>query len=94
VRRLPDPELPARLTGLRRDHYGEHGGPMLAMMLGVSFREWAGYEAAKPVPAGILSRLSEVTGVEMDWLRTGGGEVGEVDRSRTSLTLGEDLRWI
>ena len=94
MQRQPDPELPARLAELRRDLYGEHGGPLLAMMIGISFGEWFGYEQGKPVPAGIMARLSRVTGVELGWLRTGLGEGQEIDRGRISLTLGEDLRWI
>ena len=52
------------------------------------------YEQGKPVPSGILRRLSGIAGVELDWLRTGRGEVGLVNRSRLDLTLDEVRRRI
>ena len=62
-----------RLVELRRDHFGEHGGPLMAMLVGVSHREWYDYETGKPVPLGVQRRNAEITDTDLDWLRTGRG---------------------
>jgi hypothetical protein len=54
--------------------YGVHGGPLLAGCLGVPFRAWADYEAGRPVPAEVLLRFVDQTGVRTHWLLTGQGQ--------------------
>lgn len=76
-----------RLIQLRLGLYGEHGGPLLAMMIGVSFREWLGYEQGRSVPQGVLRRVAEVTDSDLDWLRTGQGAPNWLDRTRLDFTL-------
>lgn len=71
----PDPGLARRLAAVRRAHYGEHGGPLLAMMLRVPFRDWFGYEAGHTrVPDAVLRRVADLTSTCPDWLRTGEGD--------------------
>ena len=77
-----------RLATLRRDQFGEHGGPLLAMMVGVSHREWYGYETGKPIPKSVLKKLAELTDTPLEWLLTGQGGRPE-DRDRLDLRLGE-----
>ena len=77
--------LARRLRAIRRDHFGEHGGPLLAELLGIPFRTWAGFEAGRAIPAGVILRLSELTDVDTRWLLTGGGE-----RSLRRWEMGDD----
>ena len=62
--RTPDDQavlqVARRLVELRLDHFGEHGGPLLAMLVGVPHREWYGYEAGRPVPLSLLRRVAEL----------------------------------
>jgi len=81
-------QVARRLVELRRDHFGEHGGTLLAILVGVSQREWTGYETGQPVPTGVLSRVAEITDTHLEWLRTGRGLRAE-ERERLDLGLGE-----
>ena len=62
--RTPDEQavlqVAQRLVELRLAHYGEHGGPLLAMLVGVPHREWYGYEAGRPVPLSLLRKQAPV----------------------------------
>jgi predicted transcriptional regulator len=94
VTRTPDDQavrqLARRLVELRLAHFGEHGGPLLAMLVGVPHREWYGYEAGKSVPLSVLRKLAEITDTDLEWLRTGHGPRGEKPE-RLDLGLGD--RW-
>jgi hypothetical protein len=81
-------QVAQRLVELRRDHFGEHGSTLLAILVGVSQREWSGYETGQPVPMGVLRRVAELTDTDFEWLRTGQGSRGE-KRERLDLGLSE-----
>jgi hypothetical protein len=81
-------QVARRLVELRRDHFGEHGSTLLAILVGVSQREWSGYETSQPVPMGVLRRVAEITDTHLEWLRTGRGSRAE-ERERLDLGLGE-----
>jgi hypothetical protein len=81
-------QVARRLVELRRDHFGEHGGPLLAILIGVSPREWFGYETGKPIPMSVLRKVAEITNTHLEWLRTGRGLRAE-ERERLDLGLGE-----
>ena len=82
------PQVADRLVELRRDHFEENGGPLMAMLLRVSHREWYGYETGKPMPASVLRRVAGLTDTELEWLRTGRGSRAE-RRERLDLGLSE-----
>jgi hypothetical protein len=66
-------QLAERLRAVRIDLYGERGGPELARQLEIPNRTWYNYEIGVTVPAEILLRFLELTGVEPHWLLTGEG---------------------
>jgi hypothetical protein len=66
--------LARRFIEVRRDLYGDHGGPLMAKAMNLPFRTWANYEAGVVMPAHILLVFLEVTGVDPRWLLTGEGE--------------------
>ncbi len=65
--------LAARLTQIRRELYGAHGGPELARVLGLPYRTWANYERGVSIPGEVLLAFLERTGVEPSWLLRGRG---------------------
>jgi hypothetical protein len=60
-----------RLRELRTLSFGERGGPELARQLGLPVRTWYNYEAGVTVPAEVVLRVLELTGVEPSWLLHG-----------------------
>jgi hypothetical protein len=66
-------ELAGRVQAIRRERYGEHGGPLLAEFLGIPFRTWLNYEAGCTIPAEIMLRFIAVTAANPHWLLTGSG---------------------
>jgi hypothetical protein len=66
--------LAARVHSIRVEQYGEHGGPMLAQVLQIPYREWLTYETGGMIPGQILLRFIEVTEVSSHWLLTGEGD--------------------
>ena len=80
---LPSPEadwgsiksdLAKRSRQIRQELYGEHGGPLLARKLRITYRELHLYETGGTVPAHSILRLIEQTGVNPHWLLTGEGD--------------------
>jgi hypothetical protein len=65
--------LPGRLREARLALYGEHGGPMLAQALRISWRAWQNYELGVDIPGFILLEFLAQTRVRVEWLRTGEG---------------------
>jgi hypothetical protein len=55
--------------------FGERGGPMLAELLGITQRRLARIEAGGPIPAEIILKLIDLTGVNPGWLLSGESEV-------------------
>jgi hypothetical protein len=78
---LRDPEwqtlkfdLASRIREIRIALYGEHGGPLLARALGISFRTLHNYEAGSNIPAQSILSFIKLTGVDPHWLLTGDGD--------------------
>jgi hypothetical protein len=67
-------DLAGRVRQIRRDLYGESGGPVLAEALGVPARTWRNYESGVIIPATVLLRFLGVTGADPAWLLTGEGD--------------------
>ncbi len=64
-------EIAGRLRVVRRELFGEHGGPLLAAKLGIPFRVWVDYESGVSVPGDVLLRFLVLTGTCPHWLLTG-----------------------
>ncbi len=67
-------DLATRIRSVRIALYGEHGGPLLARALGISFRTLYNYEAGSSIPAHSILRFIKLTGVDPHWLLTGDGD--------------------
>lgn len=67
-------ELARRVREVRRELYGEHGGPMLAEALRIPFRTWMNYEEGCTIPAQVILRFIETTEASVEWLLSGKGE--------------------
>lgn len=67
-------DLSRRVREIRKEMYGEHGGPMLAEKLEIPFRTWLNYEEGCTIPAQLILRFIEVTHADVHWLLTGDGE--------------------
>lgn len=65
--------LAERLREIRIEVFGERGGSEMARQLGVPVRTWYNYESGVTVPAEVLLRFLELTGVEPVWLLHGEG---------------------
>jgi hypothetical protein len=65
--------IAGRLRLLRTEFFGEHGGPVLADLLGLPFRTWLNYEDGVTIPGEILLQFLEITGAEPRWLLRGEG---------------------
>jgi hypothetical protein len=63
-------DLARRIAEIRREIYGEHGGPMLAEALGIPYRTWHEYENGSALPALTLLQFIELTGAHPHWLLT------------------------
>jgi hypothetical protein len=66
--------LARRLREVRLARYGEHGASFLAADLGLLPATWARYESGVTIPALVILRFINLTGVAPGWLRTGEGE--------------------
>jgi hypothetical protein len=66
--------LAARVRDIRLELFGEHGGPLLAMKLGLPHRTWLNYEAGITMPASVILRFIDLTGASPRWLLSGEGE--------------------
>jgi hypothetical protein len=66
--------LARRVREIRVERFGEVGGPLLSETLGLPERTWANYESGVTIPALVILRFVELTGVNPRWLRTGKGE--------------------
>lgn len=67
-------ELADRVREIRREIFGEYGGPVLAEALRISFRSWRGYEQGTTIPAQVILQFIELTNAHPHWLLTGEGE--------------------
>jgi hypothetical protein len=66
--------LAERVREIRVERFGEGGGPLLAETLGLPERTWQNYESGVTIPALVILRFVELTGVSPRWLRTGKGD--------------------
>jgi hypothetical protein len=66
--------LAFRVSAVRREIFGENGGPLLAERMGLPFRTWVQYETGRTIPALTILRFIELTHVSPDWLLTGRGD--------------------
>jgi hypothetical protein len=65
--------LAQRVREIRWELFGEHGGPLLAEVLHLPARTWLNYESGVAIPAPVILRLIDATGVSPRWLLTGQG---------------------
>src|SRR5262245_41689030 len=65
--------LAERLGALRSELFGDRGGPEMARRLGIPVRTWYNYEGGVTVPAEVILKIIELTGVEPVWLLHGKG---------------------
>ena len=65
--------LSERLRSIRTELFGDRGGSEMARRLGIPVRTWYNYEAGVTVPAEILLKFLELTGVDPLWLLHGQG---------------------
>lgn len=66
--------LAERLKQVRTQLMGERGGPEMARQLGLPVRTWYNYESGITVPAEVVLRFVELTGVDPVWLLRGEGD--------------------
>jgi hypothetical protein len=64
-------DLARRVREVREDLYGEHGAQFLADALELPVRTWVNYEHGVMMPAEIILKLIDATGVSPEWLLTG-----------------------
>ena len=66
-------DLADRIRLVRRELYGDHGGPMLAEALDLPVRTWNDYEGGVAIPSDVLLEFLQQTGTDPHWLLTGEG---------------------
>ena len=66
--------LAQRVREIRVERFGKVGRPLLAEILGLPERTLANYESGVSIPALVILRFVELTGVTPRWLRTGHGD--------------------
>jgi hypothetical protein len=85
---IPSGVLAGRVREIRRQVFGEWGGPRLAEALGLPDRTWRNYQEGVAIPAPVILRFIEVCGASPHWLLTGEGEplveARPTGRTRTS----------
>jgi hypothetical protein len=65
--------LADRVREVREDLYGPYGSHVLADALGIPRETWINYENGVTIPAGVILRLSHLSGASHSWLMTGAG---------------------
>jgi hypothetical protein len=76
--------LAARVSEVRCEMFGKHGGPLIAELLRLPYRKWLNYETGVTIPALVILRLIAVTGVNPGWLLTGEGQMFASDANHSS----------
>jgi uncharacterized membrane protein YecN with MAPEG domain len=66
--------LAIRVREIRRECYGDGGIPLLAQILRLPVQTWVNFEEGIEIPAPVILRFIEVTGVDPRWLLTGEGD--------------------
>lgn len=75
--------LLVRIRELRRKHFGARGKATFAERLGLTLAEYEPLETRRVPDAGLLMRICEVTGEDLQWLLTGVAARGTVVISGT-----------
>jgi hypothetical protein len=65
--------LADRVREVREDLYGPFGSHFLADALGIPRETWINYENGLTIPAGVILRLTHLSGASHSWLITGEG---------------------
>jgi phage repressor protein C with HTH and peptisase S24 domain len=73
-------QLADRLRTIRVSVYGDCEPEKLAQQMGVPVRTWYSYEAGVRIPAEVLLRFVDLTGVETSWLLHGRGPQFQAQR--------------
>jgi transcriptional regulator with XRE-family HTH domain len=66
-------DLADRVREVREDLYGRHGAQFMADALGLPLGTWANYERGVTIPAVVILKLIDETGVSPSWLLSGQG---------------------
>jgi hypothetical protein len=66
-------DLGRRVGDVRRELYGDSGGPALAEALGLPAETWANYERGVIIPGPVILAFIKLTGADPHWLFTGEG---------------------
>ena len=66
--------LASRVREIRVEKFGDDGVTAMAGFMEIPARTWKHYESGVTIPACILLKFIEVTGVAPHWLSTGEGE--------------------
>ena len=84
-----------RIRRVRREIFGEHGVPVLAVAMGISSRDWLRYEAGADMPAPVVLRFIDLLGVQPLWLLDGRGQCyrDEPGPPPASAYAGPPRRW-
>jgi hypothetical protein len=74
MRKNHSSDLSLRVREIRRELFGENGGPLLAHRLRLPYRTWSQFEAGRTIPAVVILRFIELTHANPHWLWTGRGD--------------------
>lgn len=66
-------EICSRLREVRVQHFGDRGRSKLCRLLGIQPSTYSLYEISRVPPAELLVRVSQITGVRLEWLLSGQG---------------------
>jgi hypothetical protein len=66
--------LASRVREIRVEQFGAEGVASLSQAMNIPSRTWEHFENGVMIPAWIILRFIELTGVEPHWLLTGKGE--------------------
>jgi hypothetical protein len=66
-------QVMSRVREIRLDIFGDRGLANLAQAMNIPAKTWENFENGVAMPALILLRFIELTGVEPHWLLTGDG---------------------
>jgi hypothetical protein len=66
-------DLADRVREVREDLYGRSGAQFMADALGLPLGTWANYERGVTIPAVVILKLIDATGVSPSWLLNGQG---------------------
>ena len=71
------PQICDRLREVRVRHFGERGRSKLCRELGITPSTYSLYEVSRVPPVELLVRVARLTGVSVEWILTGAGEIGQ-----------------